>query len=108
MAKISIQIYSENHKDVEKVYEAESYELFMGTIEDFMSVIDVDKLDNKQETFKAFVAGYDTLKPIFFEVFPEMTKEEFKRVKFTDLYKTVIQIGRAAVENLKLASKGGN
>lgn len=103
MAKISLNIYQEKNKTkIEKTYEAEGYDLMLGTVEDFMEIIDIDKLGNQTEVAKMVVKGYSKIKPLIMDIFPELTDEEYKRVKVSDLVRTIIQLGTAVVESLDL------
>ena len=85
---------------IEKTYKADGYDLLMGTVEDFMDIIDVDKLDDKAEVAKMVLKCMDQIKPLIKDVFPELTDEEFKRVKVNDLVNTIGLIGASVVENL--------
>lgn len=107
MAKIELNIYkAENKKEIEKTYEAEGYDLMLGTVEDFMEIIDVDKIDNNIEVAKMVMKGYNQIKPLVMDIFPELTDEEYKRIKVNDLVQTIIQIGTSVVENLKALNSG--
>lgn len=85
---------------IEKTYKADGYDLLMGTVEDFMDIIDVDKLDDKAEVAKMVLKGMEQIKPLIKDVFPEITDEEFKRVRVNDLVNTIGLIGASVVENL--------
>lgn len=101
MAEINLNIYSKgSKKDVEKVLTAHGYDLMLGTVDDFMGIIDVDKLDDNMAVAKMVLQGYSQIKPLIMDVFPELTDDEYKRVKVNDLVQTIIQIGLAVVENL--------
>ncbi len=104
---IELKIYCKNDKNkVEKVLQAEGYDLMLGTVEEFMQIIDVDKLDNSVEVAKMIVKGYGKFKPLLRDVFPEVTDEELNRTKVSELVKTVVQIGIAITESLKELKSG--
>lgn len=106
MAMMKLNIYAENKMDIAKTYEANDYDLFLGTIEDFIQIVDIDKINDKTEVAKMVAKGYTKLKPIIFDVFPGLTEEEYRSVKLSELVQTTIQIARAAVTNLGVLKEG--
>ncbi|MBO7339612.1 MAG: hypothetical protein J6U66_06045 [Lachnospiraceae bacterium] len=106
---MSIRLYvyaKEDKKKVEKTYEVEGYDLMLGTVEEFMRIIDVDKLTDKMEVAKMLAKGYGQVKPLLSDVFPEITDEELNRTKVTELVETFIQIGMAVGDSLKELGSG--
>ena len=109
MATITLKITSkEDKKKVDKIYTAEGYDLMLGTVEDFMNIIDIDKLGNNIELAKMVLKGYGQLKPLIMDIFPELTDEEYRRIKVNDLIATVSQIGKSVLENLDILKSGKN
>lgn len=109
MATISLKITSkEDKKKVDKFYTAEGYDLMLGTVEDFMDIIDIDKLGNNIELAKMVLKGYGQLKPLIMDIFPELTDDEYRRIKVNDLIATVSQIGKSVLENLDILKSGKN
>lgn len=109
MATISLKITSkEDKKKVDKIYTADGYDLMLGTVEDFMDIIDIDKLGNNIELAKMVLKGYGQLKPLIMDIFPELTDEEYRRIKVNDLIATVSQIGKSVLENLDILKSGKN
>lgn len=107
MATIELKIYKAGNKnEVEKVHKVDSYDLMLGTIEDILGVVDVDKLNDKMEVANMVLKGYSQLKPFIKDVFPEVTDEELKRVKVKELIPVFLQIGAAIVESMGLANSG--
>lgn len=107
MATISLKITSkEDKKKVDKIYTAEGYDLMLGTVEDFMDIIDIDKLGNNIELAKMVLKGYGQLKPLIMGIFPELTDEEYRRIKVNDLISTVSQIGKSVLDNLDILKSG--
>lgn len=104
---ITLNVYDKIDKTkVEKTYKAQGYDLMLGTVEDFMNVIDVDKLDNNVEIAKMVARGYRQIKPILHDVFPEITDEELNRVKVAELVQTIMQIGMAVADSLQELKSG--
>lgn len=104
MSKISLNIY--DGTKIEKTYTAEGYDLMMGTIDDFVELIDVDKLDDEKAIMGMIIKGYSHIKPLVMDMFPGMTDEEFKRVRLTELVQTIIQAGAAIAKNFGFLKSG--
>ena len=104
---ITLTIYKQgSKKEIEKTYEAEGYDLMLGTVEDFMQIIDVNKMGDSMEVAKMITKGYGKLKPLLKDVFPEVTDEELNRTKVAELVKTIMQIGLAIGDSLKELKSG--
>lgn len=110
MAILTLNIYKkENKNEIEKTYTAEGYRLMFGTLQDIMSVIDLDKLQtgNEMELVKMAVKGFDLIAPILQDVFPELTSDELRRTSTSDLIPLIVDIAREALNTIK-SLKSGN
>lgn len=106
---ITLNIYSKDDKNkVEKVLQTEGYDLMLGTVEDFMRIIDIDKLGDNVEVAKMIMKGYGQLKPLLCDVFPDVTDDELNRTKVSELIQTFIQIGLAIGDSLKELNQGNS
>lgn len=109
MANIQLKIYdSKDKKKVIKTYEAEGYDLMLGTVEDFMNIIDLDKINDNNEVAKMALKSYGQLKPLIMDIFPELTAEEYRGIKVPDLIRLIIQIGTSIVESLDFIKSSKN
>lgn len=109
MSEISLNIYSgENKNEVTKVHTVDGYDLMLGTIDDFMEIIDVDKLDDEMAIAKMIAKGYGQLKPLLKDIFPELTDEDYRHIKTNDLVFTIMQVGQAILESFKELKTGKN
>lgn len=109
MAKITLDIYDKNDKTkVKKTLEAEGYDLMMGTIDDFVNIIDLDKINDKQEVAKMAAKGYKQLKPLIMDIFPELQDEDYRSIKLTDLIRLIVQIGTSIVESMDILKDSKN
>lgn len=107
MATIELKIYKkDSKKEIEKTYSVEGYELMLGTVEDFMNVIDIEKLGDNIEAAKMLLKCYKQLMPLLKDIFPEVTDEELKRVKVNELVETFMQLGKAIIEGFDILKKG--
>lgn len=101
MSEITLNIYKQgSKKEIEKTHKVQGYDLMLGTVDDFLSIIDVDKLGDNSAVAKMVLQGYGQIKPLIMDVFPDLTDDEFKRVKVSELIQTIVQIGVSVVENL--------
>ncbi len=103
---ITLNIYDK--RKVVKTYEVESYELMYGTVEDFISIIDFDKVDDKTELAKMVVNGMGKLKPLLKDVFPDITDEELRNAKVSELVQCIVQIAQSVAETINILDKSGN
>ena len=107
MAQIELKVYKENDKKIiEKTYTADGYELMLGTVEDFMSIIDVEKLGDKTEATKMLFKCYKQLIPLIKDIFPEVTDAELRHVKVPELVEMFMQVGAAIVEGFGVLKTG--
>lgn len=109
MAILTLNIYKkENKNEIEKTYTADGYRLMFGTLQDIMSVIDLDKLQsgNEMELAKMAIRGFDLIAPILQDVFPELTSDELRRTSTSDLIPLVVDIAREALNTMKPLKSG--
>ena len=101
MAAIELKIRDKKDKEkISKTYEADGYDLMLGTIDDFFEIIDIDKLDDEKAVGLMIIKAYPQIKAILRDVFPELTDAEYRCVKVNDLITTIMQIGASALENI--------
>lgn len=106
---ISLNIYDPHDKTkVVKTHTVEGYDLMLGTIEDFMDIFDMDKLDDDKEVAKMIIKSYKQIKPLIMDIFPELTSEELKNIKVAELILVVPQIGAAIMESLNIVKNSKN
>lgn len=86
-------------RQVEKTYTADSYDIMFGTIEDIIGVIDLDALTNQKNDADfvravggVIVKGFDQLKPLLMDIFPELTEEELRRTRVKELVPLVMDV----------------
>ena len=107
MATLALNIYSaEDKMIVEKRYTAESYDLMLGTVEDIMQIIDVDKMNDNTEITKLVIKGYSKLKPFIKDVFAGVTDEELNRVKVKELIPVFVEIFKSILDDLDILKTG--
>lgn len=109
MATIKLNIYEENNKEkIAKTYTSESYDLMLGTVEEFMQIIDLDKINDNMEVAKMLVKTYSKIKPLLRDIFPGVTDEELNHVKIKELIPVVIQVGESIADSLDILNQGNS
>ena len=107
MAQIELNVYKKNSKkEIEKTYSVEGYELMLGTVEDFMTIIDAEKLGDNIEAAKMMLKCYKQLMPLLKDIFPDITDDELKRVKVNELVGTFMQVGACIIDGFDVLKKG--
>lgn len=107
--EIKLNIYrADNKAEVEKTYTINGYDLMMGTVDDFVNIIDLEKLHDNVALAGMIVSAYKELVPLIMDVFPELTEEEYRRVKTSELIEVIKQIGSAIVESMGVHLPQGN
>lgn len=106
---MKLNIYEK--RTVIKTYEAESYDLPFGVIEDVADAIKIDELKtgSNDELFKLatglVLKGTDTVKDLMKDIFEGITDEELRKTKVTEMAEVLIEVVRYTFNQL---SKGMN
>ena len=111
MGILKLNIYKEDNKnEIEKTYTAEGYDLMLGTLQDIMAIIDVDKINsgNEVELAKMAIRGFDQIAPILRDVFPGVTSEELRRTKTKELVPLFVDLTKEAIGTLAPLKKQGH
>lgn len=106
MATLKLNIYGSDKKTIVKTHTAETYDLMLGTVEDLMNIIDVDKMTDNMAIATAVVKCYKQLTPLLKDVFPNLTDEELKNVKAKELIPLFKNLGTTIIEDLGLIQSG--
>ena len=101
-----LNIWSKGQKEIIKTYERDNYDITYGTVDDMMNIVDEAGGENATEeslrrVTMAHRAEFDEL---LHDIFPEMTSEELRTVKFKDilpLFLELIAYARAEFANSK-------
>lgn len=104
---IKLNIRNKKNKIV-KTYEAQEVNLRMGTVEDIVEVLSIDKAINANDTAAnlyevistVVMNSYAMCKPILQDVFPELTSEELRNVNFKDVINVVIDIIKYSIGDI--------
>lgn len=110
--ELKLNIYK--GREVEKTYTANTYDLMFGTMEDFIGIIEPDKLfsndkfDMGEAATKLISGGLNQLKPLYLDIFPGLTEEELRRTRVTDLVVIGKDVLKYSLNEIKKVSTGKN
>jgi len=106
--EIKLNIYSATEKGkIEKTYTAQGYDLMLGTIDDLVNIIDLDKIEDEKAVAGMIIKGYKQIKPLLHDVFGA-TEEELNRTRVADIIPAIINICRASLESFDILKKQKN
>lgn len=89
---MKLNIYK-SQTEVEKVLEAEAYDLMYGTVEDILAILDeVDDLADNEKLVKAVRENRHKLNELLKDVFPEATDEDLRKIKLKELVPFFIEL----------------
>lgn len=106
---MKINIYKRN--EIIKTYEAETYNLTFGTVEDFLELIKIDKIDDinlesiTMLLIKAIPGSLPLFKNLLKDVFEGINDEELRNVKVTEIVAVVIDIIKFAFSELSIGNE---
>lgn len=96
-------------KKIVKVYEATTYDLMFGTVEDILDILKLDKLQatTNEELLKEIqimaIRSMGTLKGLLMDIFDGLTEEEIRKAKAVDIAKVLREVLYYAIAQI-----GGN
>ena len=85
-------------RKIVKTYEADTYDLMFGTMEDVAEAIDLDALETGTDTEilkmigKAVMNSLDTFKDLLKDIFEGLTDEELKHTKVKDIISVLFEV----------------
>lgn len=101
---MKLNIYEK--KNVVKTYEAETYDLMFGVLEDVAESIKLDELKTGTDTEIIKMAGnlvihsMDTVKDLFKDIFEGITDEELKHCKVSEMAVVLVDIVKYTLSQL--------
>ena len=99
---LKLNIYSKEDKTIiEKTYTADGYDLMLGTIDDLISVIDLDKIEDERAVAGMVLKGSSQIKPLLHDVFGA-TSEELNRTKVKEILPLIIDICKSSLESFDI------
>lgn len=107
--ELKLNIYKK--REIEKTYTCDTYDLLMGTVEDFLELINIDELKEGTDTEilvlvgKAIPKGMGTIKNLLKDVFEDLTDEEFKRTRVKDIAQLLVDIVKYSIAEIKIGKE---
>lgn len=109
---MKLNIYE--NKKVVKTYEAESYDLMFGTVEDVMTIFKVDDLKTGSDVELIRMVGtalprcINTVKPLLKDIFDGLTDEELKKTKMKEIVIVIIDVIKFAFDQMSIGFDSKN
>lgn len=95
--ELKLNIY--DGREIEKTYTASECDIMFGTVEDFIALVDTDKLSESASDKDLIVAvtkllcgGLGEVKTLLKDVFVGVTDDELKRTKMSELVPILVRI----------------
>ena len=101
-----------NKKEIVKTYEADTYDLMFGTMEDVIATLDLDGLQTGSEIEMVKVAAnvvvnnIDTVRDLMKDIFDGITDEELRNVKVKDMARVLVEIVTYMIAQIKITNNG--
>lgn len=102
---MKLNIYKDQ-KTIEKTYEAETYDIMFGTVEDLFRVLeDVKDISDETQIFEIVRKNWDKVSELLRDIFPGLTKEELRHVKIRELLPLFVELFLMMRESFPSTSK---
>lgn len=94
-------------KKIAKTYEADSYDLLFGTVEDVANAVDLDSLQTGsdveiiQAVGKLVMNSMDTVKELLKDIFDGLTDEEIRKTKVEEIAVVLIDVVKYTFAKMK-------
>lgn len=92
-------------REIVKTYKTDEYDLMFGTVEDILTIFDVENMNDTNEILRMITKVMNQLKPLLKDVFYGLTDEELKCIKVKELIPVVVGILQIAKEQFSDGSK---
>lgn len=112
--KLNIYGKVDGKKAIVKTYEAETYDLMFGTVEDVADAVKLDELKTGTDVEIIKMVGnlvlhsMDTVKDLLKDVFEGITDEELKNTKIAEIAIVLVDIVKFTLIQLNLGNKAKN
>lgn len=98
--EISINIYDKKGKEVVRTVKAEEYEIMFGAVGELMKLVKAAGDEDKTAVVKVIGSAWDEVVNVMDGFFPDVTEDEWKCVKVSELVPTIIEIVKYAVSKM--------
>lgn len=98
--ELTLNVYKDNGKDIEKVIKSSTYDLMFGTVVQLMDLLSIEDIDNKMEMLKVVYKAWGEIKVVLSGVFPDATEDDWKHVKVKELLPVILDIAKFSVSEM--------
>lgn len=101
---MKLNIY--NGKKIVKTYEADTYDLMFGTLEDVANAIKLDEMKSGTDeeilrmAFNLIASSLGTVRELLKDIFDGITEEEMRMVKVKEIAQVLFDVVRYTIEQL--------
>lgn len=113
--KLNIYGKDENGKKIIiKTYEAQTYDLMFGTIEDVAEAVNLDSLKTGSNAEIIKMVGnlvtnsMGTVKELLFDIFDGLTEDEVKHTTVIEIANVIVEVVLYTIKQLNLSAQGKN
>ena len=95
-------------KTESKTYTTDSIDISFGTMEDIINVLDFENLNDTKQIGVAVLKASKQIKPFLKELFPDVSDEELRTVKTSNIigiFKRIYKFATEEIGNLNNAAK---
>lgn len=109
---MKLNIYEK--KQVVKTYEANSYDLMFGTVEDVANAINLDELKSGTDAeimkmvIKLISSSMGTIKQLMMDIFDGLTADELKKVKVSEMAHVIVEVVTFTIQQLNMGASSKN
>lgn len=103
-----LKIYDKSHRKIARIVKADEFDLFYGTVETVVEIIDIEKVNNNFDVIKIVLNAKDEIINLLKDIFPDVSDEEWKCVKVKDIVAVLLQIIKSTVTGINLLSDEKN
>jgi hypothetical protein len=89
--KLTLQV-KDKKGEVIKVVEANTFDIYFGTIDSLMQLLDINEDTSSFDLLKKISTAWGEVTSLLGEIFPDMTDEDWKFVRINDLVPIVLQV----------------
>lgn len=106
---MKLNIYEK--KKIIKTYEADTYDLMFGTMEDIAEAINLDEMELGTDTEilkmlgKAVMGSMDTIKDLMKDIFDGITDEELKKTKVKEMLQVLVEVIKYTIKQLSIGAE---
>lgn len=105
--ELKLNIYK-NQREIEKTYTTDSYDLMLGTCEDLLALLGLEKYTSEEalgviqvgDLLEVVVKNFDKFIDLLHDIFPELKEEERRRIKIKELKDVFVGVAKHSINTL--------